>query len=73
MKELRVTVSGCEVEVEARSSIVGAQELAYQVWMKNECEAFSAAVDAINTKEGWWEGMAERQAPAMAPERAHHG
>lgn len=33
--------------------------LAYQSYMKKECEAFSAAVDSIDigTHGGWWEGL----------------
>ena len=33
--------------------------LAYQVWMKRECESFSAGVDAIDIDGpgGWWEGL----------------
>ncbi len=36
--------------------------LAYQVFMKDECEGFYAGVDAIDTRNGWWEGLGE--APA---------
>jgi len=31
--------------------------LAYQVFMKKECEAFAAGVDAIDLGAGWWEGL----------------
>jgi len=33
--------------------------LAYQVWMKKECESFSAGVDAIefDVPGGWWEEL----------------
>ena len=33
--------------------------LAYQVWIKKECESFSAGVDAIEEDGagGWWEGL----------------
>jgi len=40
-------------------------ELAYQVYMKNECEAFSAGVDAIDTNDGWWEGLGQRQVESV--------
>ena len=35
--------------------------LAYQVYMKDECEAFAAGVDAVDTGEGWWAGLGEGQ------------
>ena len=31
--------------------------LAYHSYMKKECDSFSAAVDAIETDNGWWEGL----------------
>ena len=36
--------------------------LAYQVWMKKECESFAAGVDAISISPagGWWEGLLAR-------------
>ena len=36
--------------------------LAYQVWMKKECESFAAGVDAISMGPdgGWWEGLTQR-------------
>ena len=33
--------------------------LAYHSYMKKECDSFSAAVDAIETDNGWWEGLCE--------------
>lgn len=31
--------------------------LAYQVFMRNECEGFYAGVDEVDTARGWWEGL----------------
>ena len=43
--------------------------LAYQVWMKRECESFMSAVDAVDMGgvDGWWEGIAKKDRPG-APE-----
>ena len=36
--------------------------LAYQVYMKDESEAFATGVDAIDTRDGWWAGLGEGRA-----------
>ena len=50
--------------------------LAYQVWMKKECESFAAGVDAIEIDGdggpgGWWEGLGTSGPKAEREEEAH--
>ena len=40
--------------------------LAYQVWMRKECESFSAGIDAIELDRGWWEGLVKPGQKAAA-------
>ena len=43
--------------------------LAFQVFMKDECEAFSAGVDAVSSD--WWEGLLQPPAAAKAAATPH--
>lgn len=40
--------------------------LAYQVWMKKECESFAAGVDAVDVGNEWWEGVGRAEGTASA-------
>ena len=43
--------------------------LAFQVFMKDECEAFSAGVDAVSSD--WWEGLLQPPAAAKTAATPH--